>query len=63
MCALYECSVATKTNHSTQTLDSDLSYHKFIEVNFSKFMDGNQIFRIDFVCIHYHLCKISSQII
>ena len=46
-----------------QTLDCDWSPHKFIEVNFLKLMDSNQIFRIDFVCIHYHLCKIFSQII
>ena len=26
-------------------------------------MDNNQIFRNDFVCIHYHLCKITPQII
>ena len=30
----------------------DWSPHKFVEVNFSKLTDGNQIFRIDFVCIH-----------
>ena len=41
----------------------DWSVHKFIEVNFSKLTDSNQIFRIDFLCIHYHLCEISSQII
>ena len=43
------------------TLDCDWSVHKFIEVNFSK--ENNQIFRNDFDCIHYNLCKISSQII
>ena len=37
--------------------------HKFIDVNFSKFTDANQIFRNDFDCIHYHLCTISSRII
>ena len=26
-------------------------------------MDSNQIFRIGFLCIHYHLCEISSEII
>ena len=31
----------------------DWSVHKFIEVNFSKLTDSNQIFRIDFVSIHY----------
>ena len=46
-----------------QTLDSDWAPHKFIEVNFSKLTDSNQIFRIDFVHIHYHLCEISTQII
>ena len=35
----------------------------FIEVNFSKLTDSNQIFRNDFVCIHYHLCKISTKFI
>ena len=44
-------------------LDCDLSVHKFIEINFSKLTDDNQIFRNDFHCIHYHLYKISSQII
>ena len=46
-----------------QKLDYDWSVHKFIEVNFSKLTDNSQIFRNDFDCIHYHLCKISSQII
>ena len=46
-----------------QTLDGDWSVHWFIEVNFSKLTDKKQIFRNDFDCIHYHLCKISSQII
>ena len=35
----------------------------FIGVYFSKLTDSNQIFRNCCVCIHYHLCKISSQII
>ena len=35
----------------------------FIEMNFSKLTHNNQIFRNDFVCIHYHLCKISPQTI
>ena len=43
-----------------QTLDCDWSAYNFIEVNFSKLMDNNIIFWDDFVCIHYHLCKISS---
>ena len=46
-----------------QTLDCDRSPHKFIEVNFSKLTDNNRIFMNDFFGIHYHLCKISSQII
>ena len=46
-----------------QTLDCDWSVHNFIEVNFSKLTDNNQIFRNDFDCIHYNLCKISSQTI
>ena len=46
-----------------QTLYCDWSPHKFIEKNFSKLTDSSQIFRINFVYIHYHLCKISPQII
>ena len=46
-----------------QTHDSDWSVHKFIEVNFLKLTDNNQIFRNDLNCFHYHLCTISSQII
>ena len=30
-------------------------------MNFSKLSDSNQIFRNDFICIHYDLCKISTQ--
>ena len=33
-----------------------------MEANFSKLTDNNQIFRNDFDCIHYQLCKISSEI-
>ena len=46
-----------------QTLHCNWSPHKFAEVNFLNLADSNQIFRIDFVCIYYHLCEISSQII
>ena len=46
-----------------QTPDCDWLLHRFIEVNFSKLMDSDQIFRNYFVGLHYHLCKISSQII
>ena len=46
-----------------QTLDCDWSVHKFIEMNFVKLTDNNQIFINEFDCIHYHLCEISSQII
>ena len=46
-----------------QTLDRYWSVHKFTEVNFSMLTDNNQIFKNDFDCIHYHLSKISSQII
>ena len=46
-----------------QTLDCNLSLHKFIEVNFSELMDSNQIFRIDFVWINFHLFENSYQII
>ena len=45
------------------TLDCDWSVHKFIDVNFSKITDNQQILRNDFDCIHYQLCKISSKII
>ena len=40
-----------------QTLDCDWSVDKFIEVNFSKLTDNNQIITNHFDCIHYHLCK------
>ena len=33
----------------------------FIGVNFSKLTHNNQIFRNDFVCNHYHLCKLLAQ--
>ena len=46
------------TNTALQTLDCEWSVHKFIEVNFSKLTDNNQIFRNVFDCIHYHICKI-----
>ena len=36
-----------------QTLDSDWSPHKFIEVSLSNLTKSNQICRIDFVSIHY----------
>ena len=36
---------------------------KFIEVNFLTLTHNNQIFRNDFVSIHYHLCNILPQII
>ena len=41
----------------------DWSIYKFIEVNFSKLSDSKQIFRIDFVRIHYHLGEISWKVI
>ena len=43
--------------------DCDWSFDKLTEVNFLKFTHSNKIFRNDFVCIHYHICKISAQII
>ena len=46
-----------------QTPDYDWLLRRFIEVNFSKLTGSNQIFRNDFVGLHYHLCNISSQII
>ena len=45
------------------TRDCDWLRHRLIEVNFSKLTDMNQIFRIEFVCLHYHLGEKSSQII
>ena len=45
-----------------QTPDCDWLRLWFIEVNFSKLTDSNQIFKNDFVCLYYHLCKISTQI-
>ena len=48
------------TNRS-RAFDS-LWLDKFIDRNFSKVMDSNQIFSNDFVCILYHLCKTSVQI-
>ena len=41
-------------NTALRTLDCDWSLHKFIEENFSKLTDNNQIFRIDFACNHFH---------
>ena len=35
----------------------------YIAVNFIKLTDSNQIFRNEFVCIHYHLWEISHKII
>ena len=46
-----------------QTPDCDWLLHRCIQVNFLQLTDSNQIFRNDFVGLHYHLCKISSQII
>ena len=46
-----------------QTHDYNWLLHRFKEVNFSKLTDSNQIFRNDFIDLHYHLCKISPQII
>ena len=45
------------------TRDCDWLRHRLIEVNFSKLTDMNQIFRNEFVCLHYHLGKKPSQII
>ena len=35
----------------------DWSLDKFMQVNFSKLSNSNQIFRNNFVCILYHLCE------
>ena len=40
----------------------DWLLNRFMQVNFSKLTDSNQIFRNDLVCLHYHLCKVSSII-
>ena len=53
----------TVNNHSRAIECCHWSVHKFIEVNFSKLTDCNQIFRNEFVSIHYHLGEISCQII
>ena len=45
------------------TPDCDWLLHRFVELYFSKLTDSNQIFRNDFVYLHYHLWQISSQII
>ena len=37
--------------------------YSMVGVNFSNLMHNNQIFRNDFVCNHYHLCKLSVQTI
>ena len=46
-----------------QTPDCDWLFHRFIDMNFSKLTDSNQIFKNDFVYLHDRLCKISSEII
>ena len=43
-----------------QTPDCDWLRHRLIEVNFSKLTASNKIFRNEFVCLHYRLCKISA---
>ena len=46
-----------------QTPDCDWSLFWYIEGNFSKLTDSNQIFMSDFVCFLYHICEIWTQII
>ena len=41
----------------------DWSRSSFKEVNFSKLKNSNQIFRNDFVCIHYPPGEMSAKII
>ena len=36
---------------------------RFIGANFSKLTHNNQIFRNNFVCDHYHICKLSAKTI
>ena len=38
-------------------------FKQYIDVNFSKLTDCNQVFRNNFLCIHYLISKISTQII
>ena len=46
----------------TKSLQS-VNFEKFTSlIHISKLTDCNQIFRNDFACLHYHLCKISAQI-
>ena len=37
--------------------------HKILAASFARLTDSKKIFRIHFVCIQYHLCEISCQII
>ena len=46
-----------------QTLDCYWLLYRLIDENFSKLTFSSQIFRNDFVYLHYHLWKISSQTI
>ena len=52
----------TATNHSRafggRRMIADLVYKLYL----SKLTHSHKIFRNDFVCIHYHICKIFSQI-
>ena len=45
-----------------QTVDCYWFVLKFIDMNFLKLTDNNQIFRNDFDCILYRLCTISYKI-
>ena len=50
--------------NANKVIHENLVFCEFLKVvNFSELTESNQIFRNDFVFIHYHLCKISAQII
>ena len=51
------------STYHREALSVTLLDGSFIGVNFSKLTHNNQIFRNDFVCNHYHLCKLSAQTI
>ena len=60
---IYLCKPMEQPITALQTPDCDWLLYRYTEANFSKLTDSNQIFRKDFVCLNYHLCKMSSKII
>ena len=64
LCINFEKFAYTKpTNEPTIEKRWALLDGRFIGVNFSKLTHNDQIFRNEFVCNHYHLCKLSAQTI